>query len=687
MSPAESDRGRLIAPDLDDRRWQDLVAETTALIDRYAPQWTDRSPSDLGITLVELFAWLVEGLIYKLNRVPEKNYVAFLNLLGILREPATPARTLLTFTPLPGQSATVPAGSLAQTEGSESVAPVVFQTEAPLLLVPATVEIAMLRGGQSCVDISRTFLPPESSGASVTLAPNETASILLGFDVGFAGVELEVYAELGGRTEGATVSASWVYSSGSLDPTGWPALTVVDDSSSGLTRAGKVRLRPSDKPWSTQDTTTWSIRPPAPTKTRRWIGLRLTNTTPRAADGGTDRISVEVKHVLLNTVAASTALLAGRVAPEDLGLAGGTRQTFALRGRPVYAIPVSGSPYAHVRVTVDGTEWTMAASSATGPGRFYRLDPVTGEITFGVSPDWELPAAGLRVTASYRYVAASSAGNVIRGAVTTLAEGIANVIAVSNPVPGTGGVDEEPIEQTKARAPTLLRTRDRAVTAEDYEFLTRQAASEIVIVRCLPPRVHDDHTPWTYATLQRAPGNVNVIIVPDLGRDEPRPEPSIAHIHQVLSALDSRRDVTALLKVTGPRYLPINVRVEAILFQRAVDQGLIPSAHAEYAAISARVERFLHPVHGGPGGHGWQVGQSIYLADIYRAIKPDDRVGYIADLGLTPGTPLYHDVTTGPFTQAERPFALPTGKASHVRVADYELICFGEADVPPLDLE
>ena len=61
--------------DLDDRRWQDLVNQALALRTTYAPQWTDRNASDVGVTLVELFAWLVEGLIFKLNRVPDKTYV------------------------------------------------------------------------------------------------------------------------------------------------------------------------------------------------------------------------------------------------------------------------------------------------------------------------------------------------------------------------------------------------------------------------------------------------------------------------------------------------------------------------------------------------------------------------------------------------------------------------------------
>ena len=55
-------------------------------------------PKRPGISLIELFAWLAEGVIYRLNQMPEKHYVAFLNLLGITRDPPTPATTFLTFT-------------------------------------------------------------------------------------------------------------------------------------------------------------------------------------------------------------------------------------------------------------------------------------------------------------------------------------------------------------------------------------------------------------------------------------------------------------------------------------------------------------------------------------------------------------------------------------------------------------
>src|SRR5205085_9527524 len=91
-------RGRLDPPNLDDRTWEDLKNQALDLRTRYAPQWTDTSPSDLGVTLVELFAYLVEQLIFRLNQVPDRSYVEFLNLLGVTRDPPQPAETVLRFT-------------------------------------------------------------------------------------------------------------------------------------------------------------------------------------------------------------------------------------------------------------------------------------------------------------------------------------------------------------------------------------------------------------------------------------------------------------------------------------------------------------------------------------------------------------------------------------------------------------
>ena len=139
----ESSRGRIVPPDLDDRTWQDLVDQMRALIPKYAPQWTDHNPSDLGITLIELFAWLGEGIIYRLNQTPEKNYLAFLNLLGITRDPAAPGRTYLTFTSGVTAPVIVPAGTQAQTADPAGGQPVVFETDEDVSVLPTVLKAAL----------------------------------------------------------------------------------------------------------------------------------------------------------------------------------------------------------------------------------------------------------------------------------------------------------------------------------------------------------------------------------------------------------------------------------------------------------------------------------------------------------------------------------------------------------------
>ena len=69
-------------PNLDDRTYDDLVAEGLHLIPTYAPEWTNYNPSDPGITLIELFAYITELLIYRLDRVTDENKLAFLKLIN-----------------------------------------------------------------------------------------------------------------------------------------------------------------------------------------------------------------------------------------------------------------------------------------------------------------------------------------------------------------------------------------------------------------------------------------------------------------------------------------------------------------------------------------------------------------------------------------------------------------------------
>lgn len=81
-------------PNLDDRSYEDLVQEALSLIPSYAPDWTNYNPSDPGITLIELFAYLSELLIYRLNRVTDTNQYAFLKLLNGRDWQPSPQKTL-----------------------------------------------------------------------------------------------------------------------------------------------------------------------------------------------------------------------------------------------------------------------------------------------------------------------------------------------------------------------------------------------------------------------------------------------------------------------------------------------------------------------------------------------------------------------------------------------------------------
>src|SRR5256885_4347465 len=81
---------------LDDRKYQGLLDEAVARIPVYTPEWTNFNKSDPGVTLLEVFAFLTENLLYRANQIPERNRRKFLQLLGIGLQPASAARGLVT---------------------------------------------------------------------------------------------------------------------------------------------------------------------------------------------------------------------------------------------------------------------------------------------------------------------------------------------------------------------------------------------------------------------------------------------------------------------------------------------------------------------------------------------------------------------------------------------------------------
>jgi predicted phage baseplate assembly protein len=719
-------------PNLDDRTWQDLVDQMRALIPQYAPDWTDHNPSDLGITLIELFAWLTEGIIYRLNQIPDKSYIAFLNLLGITRDPPSPAHTYLTFDS--GTASDVPAGVQVSTMPANGQQPVVFQTDESVRVLPVKLDTVLQVGpfanGAATAqysDLSPAFVAAPTAKTVITLPPGETVQLCLGLtdkpgELLRLGIRLFQPLPPG-------VSVSWTYSAGSAQPLAWAVPPGLQDGTELLLPDGSASLPlgqdgavavPPPADWGAQRAAAPPSGPPVPTWTsvtpataadartdaRYWLGLQLVNATAAQSAVGIDRLLLNAAH--------ATAALTVRT-PEILGVADGSPfQSYLLRNRPLYRRPEVRAPFGDLTVEV-GTgappafqAWTAVDELPPGPGQVYRFDPVTGEITFGdydpqsLNGNGSIPAAGATIRAAYRYVASGADGNVGASTLVVLADpaAVSPVTGVTNLAPAVDGADEETVQDTLRRAPQQLKTRDRAVTAEDYEILAGEPNKSIAVVRCLPPRLQAADgpgappawragDPWMFAGVIRAPGSVNIVVVPDQGAEVPRPEPTAELVDEVRSYLDLRRDLGVQLQVVGPRYLPITVQAQVVIWQQAAAAGAtVASVHDDTVA---RIAAFLHPTRGGPGGAGWQVGQAVYVSDVFQAIMPGSDVGYISTLQVRPETPAYHYPPLNPsgtdtnFNPGlERPFGL-SGYAASVRLADYELVCSSDRhDVQPV---
>ena len=133
------------APLVDGRSYQDLVRETEDLLRGYLP--VSANAPIPGLAFVRIYARLAELVVERLNRVPQKNFLAFLDLIGVSPLPPQPARVPLTFTLAAGATeAVVPARTpvAALPFGGEDEPPT-FQTEADLFLTRSDLIAAFVR--------------------------------------------------------------------------------------------------------------------------------------------------------------------------------------------------------------------------------------------------------------------------------------------------------------------------------------------------------------------------------------------------------------------------------------------------------------------------------------------------------------------------------------------------------------
>lgn len=243
--------------------------------------------------------------------------------------------------------------------------------------------------------------------------------------------------------------------------------------------------------------------------------------------------------------------------------------------------------------------------ASTPRSRHYTLDYVTGIISFGDGRRGIVPPEGRNsiVATSYR-IGGGSLGNVNAHTLTSLGRALAYIESVTNPLPAMGGADRENIEEAKNRAPYTIKSRDRAVTTEDYEMLALRASTQLARAKCVPDRTNRGHV--TLALLPKADTRGEEMLR--------RLVPSNEVLRQVKRYVDDRKLVGTVLNVVRPRYKDVSLRV--VLIRRSI--GTSDRLRKD---IDAKLRRFLHALVGGRDGKGWEFGRPVLKPELIHLVE------------------------------------------------------------------
>ncbi|HKP51315.1 MAG TPA: putative baseplate assembly protein [Chloroflexia bacterium] len=629
-------------PVLDDRRYKDIVNELRTRVPRYTPEWTDLNDNDPGMALAQLFAWLADMLLYRLGRVPEQNYIKFLELLGIERQPAAPALAEITFPVLPDSpqsTVIVPMRTQVSAPADDGGSPVIFETDKALVAIRSRLLSVQSDSGFDFRDLSaanqtNSQLPGADGDALAQTSVPTTdqgflpfgeladagAALMLGFDsaqplpevnldlafylVNQPGEKSSYSCDLPETAFFPPAVLVWEYWVGTY----WTALTRAKDDTRSLTRSGHMVLKLPPK-GKMQPATLGQVAEP-----RYWIRVRI-------ASGGYEKPPI-LFAVVTNTISATQAET--RYDEVLGGSDGEPNQKFTLQNAPVLA----GTLQLEVDEG-DGFKVWKEVSDFYGSGRdstHYALNRTTGEVSFGDGLHGRIPVGNVNnadniVARTYRY-GGGKRGNAPSGAIKTLASSIPGIdeAAVGNLWAATSGRDEEALEEAKGRARGTLKSKCRAVTSEDFETLAREAAN---VKRALTmPLAHPD-----FPGVQ-VPGVITVVVVPDADENDPAPIPSEGTLRTVCAYLNQRRLLTTEVYVAKPTYKQVSVMVE-----------LVANDNADLAEVRDGVEKdllkYFHPLTGGDTGEGWPFGGDIFYSRVYSRIFTQEGVQRIERLVVT----------------------------------------------------
>ncbi|MET9561346.1 MULTISPECIES: putative baseplate assembly protein [Streptomyces] len=617
----------LPSPNLDDRRFQQFVDDAKRYIQQRAPEWTDHNVSDPGVTLVETVAHMADQIVYRLNRVPEKNHLAFLDLVGITLFPPSAARTDVTFWLSAPQDEPVllPVGTEVATTRTESQEAAVFATEDELTIVPCELRyLVVQRDGEPVTD--RTADLAEGKDLMCfTESPRPGDCMLIGLNT--AVPHCAVAMELDSRVDGVGVDPRQpplLWEAWTED--GWVVCDIDRDGTGGLNRPGEVVLH----------------IPGAHTLSRTggqeagWLRCRVTEPLP---DQPFYTTSPTVRSVDAFTLGGTTTTVhAETITDEALGESSG------LPGQRLRLahFPVVGDTPPVLLQTAEHEGWTdwevvPSFSASTPYDRHITLDAATGDIAFGPAvrePDGTLRQYGAvapkgAVIRARRYrTGGGRAGNVARGAVQVLRTSVPYVSEVVNREAARGGVDGETVEEAKTRAPITLRAQERAVTLRDYEELARRAAPETARITCLEG---DEGEHGAYA--------VRVLVVPQAVPDPggrlrfEQLVPGDALLHRITRHLDERRLIGTRLAVGPPFYQGITVVATVHAFRGTDTDRVRRQAHDA-------LYRHLDPLTGGADGRGWRFGRPVQSGEVFAVLQRVPGVELVDEVQLHPADPL-----------------------------------------------